>query len=218
MNAHPLLHENKNAIVTCIIFLVTFILFSIAKTNYFQPIDNAANLWVVHLHTDTVTLIAKSISIAFDTIALAIASLVVAGFLFIKKHKDQSLLLLTAVGGNALFVLIIKTLTQVPRPVNHLLDGSGYSYPSGHSSGAVIFIGLLVYFVWLNWNNSKYAKIWSSTLFGLVVALVSFDRIYLNVHWLSDVVGGCLFGAFWLPFCIIVYEQLKITNKFSRFK
>jgi undecaprenyl-diphosphatase len=200
--------------VVCIAFFVAFITFSIFKTN-FQSIDAAVNLWIITLHNSTAILVAKILSIIFDTIILSIVSLIIAGVLFIKNQKTLSLLLLTTVGGNALFVAIIKTLTQVARPENQLLSGSGYSYPSGHSAGVIVFMGLIVYSAWLNWHNSKRAKILSSTSFGLVVAFVSFDRIYLNVHWLSDVVGGCLFGAFWLSFCIAVYELLNLTGKFK---
>jgi undecaprenyl-diphosphatase len=125
------------------------------------------------------------------------------------------LLVLGGVGGNALLVAILKDFTQFARPENQLLDLSSYSYPSGHSAGVIVFIGLIVYFVWLNWNSSQRVKFLSSISFGLMVAFVSFDRVYLNVHWLSDVMGGCLLGAFCLSFCILIYEQLKLSDKFG---
>ena len=213
MNITPL-RQNQNALMICIILFVGFTFFSIFRTS-FNSIDTTVNLWIITIHTDAATFIAKIVSVAFDTIALAIASLVIAVFLFIKNHKTHSLLLLTGIGGNALFVAIIKSLTQVTRPTNQLLYNSNFSYPSGHSTGVVVFIGLITYFVWLNWNNSQRVKILSSAIFGLMVTFVSFNRIYLNVHWLSDVVGGCLFGAFWLSFCILIYEQLNLAGKFK---
>jgi undecaprenyl-diphosphatase len=170
---------------------------------------------MVTIHSDVVIFLAKVLSVAFDTISLAILSLIMAVFLFIKNRKTHSLFLLVSVGGNALFIAIIKNLAQVVRPENQLLPSSGFSYPSGHTTGAIIFIGLITYLVWLTWNRSHHVKILSSISFCLMVALVSFDRVYLNVHWLSDVVGGCLFGAFWLSLCILSYEQLKLTDKFK---
>jgi len=168
---------------------------------------------MITLHTEVAIVMAKILSVAFDTIVLTIMSLIIAGFLFIKNRKTQSILFLTGVGGTALFVAIIKTFTQVARPENQLLSGSGFSYPSGHSAGAIIFIGLITYLIWLNYNHNQHAKILSSMIFGLIVTIISFDRIYLNVHWLSDVVGGCLFGAFCLSFCIFIYKQLILTGK-----
>jgi len=178
--------------------------------------DSAVNIWITTIQNDTSILVAKAFSAAFDTILLAIMSSVMAIFLFIKKHKAQSLLLLAAVGGNALIIGAIKTLTQVARPENQLISGSGFSYPSGHSAGAIIFIGLITYYVWLNWNNNVRIKILSTTFFSLMIALVGFNRVYLNVHWLSDVIGGCLFGVFWLSFCIVIYERLKMSGKFKK--
>lgn len=206
------LRKSQNALVTCIIFFAAFTLISFFRTS-FHSFDVMVNLWSITIQTDMAIFIAKIISVAFDTISLVIMSLLIAGFLFIKKRKVQSLLFLTGIGGNALLVLIIKTLTQVDRPANQLLYSSSFSYPSGHSAGVVIFIGLITYFIWLNWRNSCRVKILAPITFGLVVALVSFDRIYLNVHWLSDVVGGCLLGAFCLSFCILIYEQLKLSGK-----
>lgn len=206
--------QNRNVTIACIAFFLAFILFTIFQTN-FQSINDAVNSWTTTIHADTAILLAKALSVAFDTITLAIISIVVASFLFIKNHKDQSLLLLAAVGGNALFVAIIKTLTHVARPENQLLYSSGFSYPSGHVTGVIIFVGLITYYAWLNWSDRKQVKLLSLVGFGLVVAFVSFDRLYLNVHWFSDVVGGCLFGAFWLSFCVMVYERFKRGGAFK---
>ncbi|MCL2287621.1 MAG: phosphatase PAP2 family protein [Candidatus Bathyarchaeota archaeon] len=199
---------NRNVIWACIAFFIAFVLFSILKTNL-QSLDAAVNLWVIPLHNNTVIFLAKGLSAAFDTATLVIATLIVSVFLVVKKHKAQSLLFATAVSGTALFVTLIKNFTQVVRPENQLLQGSGFSYPSGHCAGAIVFIGLIIYFIWSSRTVSQRVKVLSSLSYGLIVAFVSLDRIYLNVHWLSDVIGGCLFGTFWLLFCIIVYERFK---------
>jgi undecaprenyl-diphosphatase len=186
-------------------------MFSIFKA-IFQSMDVAVNLWAATIHTDVGTLLAKGIHYAFDTMIIAIATIVVAGFLLVKGHKIQSLLLVAAVGGNTLFIMAIKTITQVVRPENQLLNDASFAYPSGHCASAVVFVGLLTYYVWLKWGNSQHMKMLSATVFGLVTVFVSFDRIYLNIHWLSDIIGGCLLSAFWLSFCIIFYEKLKLCN------
>jgi undecaprenyl-diphosphatase len=207
------LQQKQNwKIVICVAFFVGFIFFSVFKTN-FQSIDVTVNLWAATIQTDTTTtLLAKGLHYIFDTMIIAIITIVTAGFLLIKGHKIQSLLLIAAVGGNALFVTAIKTITQVARPENQLLNDNSFAYPSGHCANAIIFIGLLTYYIWLKWGNKQHVKLLSVTLFSLITAIVSFDRIYLNMHWLSDITGSCLLGAFWLSFCIIFYEQLKLKN------
>jgi undecaprenyl-diphosphatase len=211
MKTSLLQQKQSKKMIVCVVFLVSFIMFSVFKSS-FQSIDSTINLWTVTIHTDTWTLIAKGFHYAFDTMIITIAALVVAGVLLIKGRKTRSLLLVAAVGGNALFVAAIKTIAQVARPENQLLPDASFAYPSGHCAGVTIFIGLLTYYAWLKWGSSQHAKLLFVTIFGLVTACVGFDRIYLNIHWLSDVIGGFLFGAFWLSFCIIFYERLKIDS------
>jgi undecaprenyl-diphosphatase len=202
--------QNKRTVAN-IVLLIGFILFTIFRAK-FQSIDVTVNLWALTIHTDTATLIAKSLHYAFDSIITLAITIVIAGFLLIKGRKVQSLLLIAAVGGNALFVAAIKTIMQVTRPENQLLHDASFAYPSGHCASTIVFVGLLTYYIWMKWRSNQHIKIASLAIFSLVVAFVSFDRIYLNIHWLSDVIGGCLLGTFWLSFCIIFYEHLKLDN------
>ncbi|MCL1965940.1 MAG: phosphatase PAP2 family protein [Candidatus Bathyarchaeota archaeon] len=211
MKTSMLQQEQNKKTVVCTALLVAFILFTIFKTS-FQSIDNTVNLWAATIHTDTATLLAKGIHYAFDTITIVAATIVIAGFLLIKGRKIQSLLLIAATGGNALLVAATKTITQVARPENQVLHNESFAYPSGHCAGAIILIGLLTYYAWLKWGNRQQTKMVLTTIFSLIVTFVSIDRIYLNVHWLSDVIGGCLLGMFWLSFCIIFYAHLKHDN------
>lgn len=199
--------------MACIVFLAVFLLFSIYRTS-FHSIDTTVNLWTTAIHNDLFVFLAKIGSIVFDTTIIVAASLVIATFLFLKNHKAQSLLLLTAIGGDALIVGIIKNIDPVLRPSNQLLLGAGYSYPSGHSAGVIVFVGLVAYYAWLHWRSMRSRVVVLGGL-SLVTAVVGFDRVYLNVHWLSDVVGGWLFGVFWLSFSILVYQHLKAAGKFE---
>jgi undecaprenyl-diphosphatase len=211
MKSSLLQQKQVKKTVICVVFLVGFVLFSVFRA-HFQSIDDTVNLWASTIHTNTMTLIAKGIHYAFDTVIITVAALIVASFLLIKNHKTKSLLFIAAVGGNALFVAAIKTITHVARPENQLLNDASFAYPSGHCASVIVFVGLLTYYAWLKWSNSQNTKMLTAAIFSLVTIFVCFDRIYLNIHWLSDVIGGCLLGAFWLSFCIIFYEHLKINN------
>jgi membrane-associated phospholipid phosphatase len=92
--------------------------------------------------------------------------------------------------------------------------GSGYSYPSGHSAGCIVFYGILAYFAWRHWQSTRSRALIGSGM-AVVVKVVGFDRLYLGVHWLNDVVGGWLFGAFWLSFVILVFRHLQRAGKFE---
>ena len=157
---------------------------------------------------------AKGVAIVFDTTILVILSLAISGVLFLKDYRPKGLLLLGAMGGVAGLVSLLKILDQVARPTNALLADQGFSYPSGHSAGVVVFMGILAYFAWLHWQGIR-SRVLIGVSLGAAVGIVGFDRIYLGVHWLSDVLGGWLFGAFWLSFVILVFERLQEMGEFE---
>ncbi len=162
----------------------------------------------------TLTILATGVAIIFDTTSLVILSLIISGVLYLKNYKAHGLLLLGAMGGDAVVVSILKSVEHAARPTNAIMVDSGFSYPSGHSAGVIVFMGVLAYFAWQHWQGTG-----SRTLIGVglgaVVGVVGFDRVYLGVHWLSDVFGGWFFGAFWLSFVVLVFRQLQGIGKFE---
>jgi undecaprenyl-diphosphatase len=91
-----------------------------------------------------------------------------------------------ALGGDALIVSVLKAIEHVTRPTNGILFDTGFSYPSGHSAGCIVFGGVLAYFAWRHWQKHAFES-FNRAGIGAVVGVVGFDRIYLNVHWMSDV-------------------------------
>jgi undecaprenyl-diphosphatase len=160
------------------------------------------------------TFFAKGIAVIFDTTSLVIFSLVISGILFLKHHKPHGLLLLAAMGGDGLVVSILKTLEHVKRPTNGIFSDTGFSYPSGHSAGCIVFGGTLAYFAWQNWQSTR-SRALIGVGMGAEVSVVGFDRVYLNVHWFSDVLGGWLFGAFWLLSAVLVFRLLQESGVFE---
>lgn len=202
--------ERKFAIA-CIVAFLGFLIVTIFRAN-FHSVDIAINLWIPSIQSRALTFFAQVIALIFDTISLVIISIVISGFLFLKNCKAHGLLLLGAMGGGALIVSAIKALEHISRPPNAISFDLGFSYPSGHGAGCIVFGGLLAYFAWQHWQG-KSSRVAIGVGLGLIVGVVGFDRIYLNVHWLSDVFGGWLFGAFWLFFVILVFRQLNVTKK-----
>jgi len=203
----------RRTVLLCIAFFLAFLLLTLYRPS-FHSLDAAVNLWIPSLQSGTWTFFAQAIAILFDTPGLVLLSIVISGALFLKNHKAESLLLLGAMGGDALIVSTIKVLGEVTRPTNAIAQGNGFAYPSGHSAGIVVFAGILAYFAWSHWQSTR-SKVEIGVALGVLVGVVGFDRVYLNVHWFSDVWGGWLFGAFWLSFVILLFRWLECRGSFK---
>jgi len=129
-------------------------------------------------------------------------------FLTYKKwYKDRIFYLLSFSGAAVLF-LSIKQMVARARPHSDLIDVINYSFPSGHST-LTMTTALLVYFIFVKRLSSSLAK--NVFLFVCIVwpILVALTRVYLNVHWLSDVIAGLALGVFLVTFMSLFLLKVK---------
>lgn len=86
--------------------------------------------------------------------------------------------------------IVLKNIVERPRPIGYrLIDETGYSFPSGHSMISTAFYGLIIYFIWKNVKNKTIRNV-SCILLVILIVLIGISRIYLGVHYASDVIGG----------------------------
>ncbi|HSV48978.1 MAG TPA: phosphatase PAP2 family protein [Candidatus Acidoferrales bacterium] len=197
----------KRTLLLCLAFLVAFLLVAIFRSSL-HSVDIAVNTWMPSIQSGAFTVFAVGIDDYFDTNFLVIYSVVIAATFFVKHRKQNGLLLVGAMAGAALLVSIVKRIELVPRPDNAIVLNNGYSFPSGHTVGIVVLGGVLAYFAWSYWKNTS-VRAGIAGGYGVAVGLVSFDRVYLNTHWFSDVFGSLLLGAFWLLSVILLYSWLE---------
>jgi undecaprenyl-diphosphatase len=126
--------------------------------------------------------------------------------LFINRKWWEGLFLIVAVTGSSLLNYYLKWMFKRDRPTfNPLITESGYSFPSGHSMVSFSFIGILAYLLTLM-VQKKSLKVLIMTLFFFIVFLIGFSRIYLGVHYPSDVIAGFAAGGAWLVICIVALK------------
>lgn len=106
-------------------------------------------------------------------------------------------------------MVLLKQLFQRKRPLSPLLKAAkGLSFPSGHAIMAVTFYGLLIYILQhtidINW-----LRILSTILIIILIFLIGFSRVYLRVHYASDVLGGFIIGSLWLLISLAVIKWLE---------
>ena len=107
----------------------------------------------------------------------------------------------------------IKHIVRRPRPnVLRLVEESGYSFPSGHSMVSMAFYGIIIYLVYKNVNN-KYLKWLLITLLSLLILSIGFSRIYVGVHYFTDVIGGFLLGFAYLVIYVNIYNNREGKNE-----
>jgi undecaprenyl-diphosphatase len=140
---------------------------------------------------------------AFGSVVfLTLLSLAVVGFLLLKKKKGMALFTMAAVSGGLLLSTILKYSFNRPRPdlVPHGTYVMTSSFPSGHSMlSAVVFLtlgGLIA-----RYTKQKQLKVYVLTLSILATLLVGCSRVYLGVHWPTDVLAGWTAGASWALLC-----------------
>ena len=149
------------------------------------------------------------ISLISSTKSYFIIVPIVAAFLYFKNYRKEAFFTFFVVLGN-IFNPIIKNIVNRARPtgdiVNILETKTNSSFPSGHAMGAIILYGFLIYLVWkLPFQHKKFI----TTILVSFIILVGISRIYLGVHWPTDVLGAYIIGFLWLIFGIYIYKKFK---------
>ncbi|PVY43057.1 phosphatase PAP2 family protein [Pontibacter virosus] len=103
---------------------------------------------------------------------------------------------------------LLKRLFERPRPVTAMLEQSGLSFPSGHAMIGGSFYGLLIYIVWREVKHPLWRLCWV-TLLTVLLLLIGYSRIYLNVHYATDVLAGYAMGILWLLVAIWLMKKIE---------
>lgn len=138
----------------------------------------------------------------------ALVGVVVAILLVRKERASAVFVIVTAVAG-ALLNLGLKMIFARARPdlTLALTSSRYYSFPSGHAMGSCITLGAVAYIALRqHWSWGVKSVCLAAAL--TMVALVGLSRVYLGVHWASDIAGGWSAGAVWLSFAVVAFEML----------
>lgn len=193
--------------VNMVIFLILFSVFAykivMNKSIY---IDNIVYDFICdNFMSERMTNVVKILTSLGSALVIIILTIVL--FIAIKNKK-----IAISVVINLIVITILNNLLKIiflrPRPdVNNLILESGYSFPSGHSATGMAFYGYLIYLIYKYVNNKK-IKIPLIIFLSLIIVAIGLSRIYLGVHYASDVLGGFLLAIVYL----IIF--ITIANKY----
>lgn len=137
--------------------------------------------------------------------------LLIALFL-VKKNKWMAIRTSTVLLSSLLLMSVLKRLIQRQRPPDPLIEGiTNFSFPSGHAFMGVAFYGLLIWFasVYINTNWLRRSVM---VFLLLIIAAIGFSRIYLRVHYATDVIAGICIGFVWLDFCLWFIDKKEAAT------
>lgn len=143
-------------------------------------------------------------------IVVGLAALV--SYFFFKRWKyvlQTTVVLIVASVSN----MMLKRFIDRARPgIEHLVSVETLSYPSGHAMSAMAFYGFLIYLV-SRFGLNKLVKFGLITFLVMLILSIGISRIYLGVHFPSDIAGGYIAGFIWVVFCILVFNTIELFRR-----
>jgi len=168
-----------------------------------KNLDKSINTLAVENWNPITTQIALIVTNIISPTNMFILTVSFGALLLLHKKCKHAILLLVSLGGGLLFEVLTKIIVHRERPVNALLTLSDYSFPSGHATMSTIFFIMVIYTYKDKITSRGLRYLFIGTNAALFF-LIGLSRVYLRVHWLSDVFAGFALGIFWLTLLILV--------------
>lgn len=206
-------------LITVILLIASLTLFGLITHEVLFEKEETADKIVatfVHQHyvTDSATAVMRSVTYFASQQFLIIGFFLLALWCIVFK-KDWRLAIeavLIGLTGFFLNTLLKETFKRV-RPADPLMDPlRNFSYPSGHACSGIIFYGLLAYLVWQSEIHIVLKYVISILLIAFAL-LIGFSRIYLGMHYASDVAAGFCIGLSWLIICLWAADKFRNVKR-----
>lgn len=179
-----------------------------------QTFDDAGLRWIATHHSPALDSAMLDITVLGTSTVVMMIVCIAALFLTLTRHKYSALLLLVATVGGMLLDTILKLQFGRPRP--HIFTwgthASMSSFPSGHAMSATIVYSTVAYLA-ARLQKRRWARLLTLFAAAVVIALIALSRVYLGVHYPSDVLAGAIIGLAWAAFCMATLEAIQRFTK-----
>ncbi len=212
MNKRKLLISILGAIAG-MLFLSFLCLAILVKKNWLFEIDSWAIKNFSSIRSDGLTTFVNIFSYLGSVIVLIPVAVLMMIFV---KEKRAKIFIAIALASAGVVSTIMKYIVQRPRPVDiALIEEVGYSFPSAHTMLSLVLYGFLIYLI-LKFMRNKPLKVILSILLLVVIIAVALTRVYLGVHFMTDICGGWLLGECVLVIILTLYEFAFRKNHVSQ--
>lgn len=182
-------------------------------SGWLLPWDVSVAAWFQSLRAPGLTRAMALASWLGDPRLLVVASLALGAALLAFARRREFLIAAAVLAGGAVLHLLLKAAIQRPRPAGAwLAAANGYSFPSGHTVGAVLFYGLLAYLGARMVTRRAAERYLYIALCIAIVLAAGMSRVYLGVHFASDVLAGWIAGALWLSVCLAAADWFPVQS------
>lgn len=219
------LHQDNELFPYYLTILISFVLFVVSLNAFVEVtaglkgdelvlFDDFISQKIQDFHHPSLIPVFQFITHLGDRIAYIIFIIALAA-LFLRKHGKwtftlQTILVLLL---SSLSNLVLKRIISRERPsLEHLVAVSTLSFPSGHAMSAMAFYGFLIYLC-IRLRMPHWQRIIFSFMLGLLILLIGISRVYLGVHYPSDVLAGFIGGLIWVTFCAILFNIIDMYRK-----
>ena len=173
--------------------LAAYLVLAVAAAQQrFLPIDRSVREWVQPLRSGWLDLSMATVSFLGEPVGLIILILIASAALW-RASRRWALLLPILMAGTGVLQLAGKWAANRPRP-----NATPWGFPSGHVLSLAVFFGVMAFLLVTLSDRRRRWRILASLACGVAVGLVAVSRIYLDMHWVSDVIGGFALGTAYL--------------------
>lgn len=197
-------YKDKKLIVLYICIFLFIVLTIMVMTKFIDPLDSYMESLLISIRSDNLTkvmTVITNIARAYSLIAISIL------LLFVIKDKKTPIKIIINLIAVFLVSQVFKFIFRRARPDSlALVPASGYSYPSGHTMVSTAYFVFIVYLLCKKINN-KLVKTLLIVFSTIMILLIGFSRVYLGVHYLSDVLGGFILGIGYLMLFLHIFTK-----------
>ncbi|MHA7964547.1 phosphatase PAP2 family protein [Paenibacillus sp. CAU 1782] len=193
----------------CTVCIISFGLIGVFISNEkVAHFDQNLISFIQGLEHPTITRIMKVFTFIGSGVPVGVITAISILFLYkVLHHRVELVLLMGVIIGSALLNPVLKEIFHRARPMIHrIIEENGFSYPSGHSMAAFSLYGALTYLL-LRHIKSSSGRTLLLIISGIMILLIGLSRIYLGVHYPTDVLGGFLASGGWLAIAIWFFQR-----------
>lgn len=198
-------------------FLISFVCFicflstaSIVSKHKIARFDNSVIGFIQNKESPPLTLIMKGFTFIGSSTVVVVLAIFTMIFLFrVLHHRLELLLFFFVIAGSALLNYALKLIFRRERPSLHrLIQETGYSFPSGHSMEAFALYGTIAFLLWKH-IPTKAGRVWTIMICIFMIVMIGLSRIYLGVHYPSDVIGAYFASGCWFAISVWGFQWIK---------